>query len=266
MPFKNRLERHEESIQKLTFAYQLEPSFLDALLSRGNVFVDFGNQEAFQKAQADYFLVLRINPRNIDAHINLAYLYQITGLFQKAWDLFTLAIEFEPKLPSLYEGRSIVSLQMSDMSAALKDINQAIDIARTAELYVNRGVIYQFMSDNLNAMRDYQSAILLDPSYGLAYFNSANVYLIHKQYSQALNSLDTAIEKCFMKDDSTLQNRAIVKALIGDSIGAFRDFCEAMRFNKYSAHIYMNRSLLLYKLGNFYLAEKDVNNGNFRNY
>ena len=48
-------------------------------------------------------------------------------------------IEFVPIL----EGRSVVCLQMSDTAAALKDINQAIKFKRSAELHVNRGVIYQ---------------------------------------------------------------------------------------------------------------------------
>lgn len=43
----------------------------------------------------------------------------------------------------IYEGRSIVCLQMSDTTAALKDINHAIKLKRSAEFYVNRGVIYQ---------------------------------------------------------------------------------------------------------------------------
>jgi hypothetical protein len=32
---------------------------------------------------------------------------------------------------------------MSDTTAALKDINHAIKLKRSAEFYVNRGVIYQ---------------------------------------------------------------------------------------------------------------------------
>jgi hypothetical protein len=44
---------------------------------------------------------------------------------------------------SIYEGRSVVCLQMSNTDAALKDINQALSLKKSAELYVNRGVIYQ---------------------------------------------------------------------------------------------------------------------------
>jgi tetratricopeptide (TPR) repeat protein len=163
----------------------------------------------------------------------------------------------------LYEGRAVVCLQMSDTSAALKDINKALSIKKTAELFVNRGVIYQFMADNINAMRDYQSAILLDPNYGLAYYNSANVYLLHKQFEQAVKNFDIAIEKCDLKDECTYQNRAIAKAFIGDTTGAFRDLCEALKYGKYSAHIYMNRALLLFSKENFSLAEKDLTTGKF---
>ena len=66
-----------------------------------------------------------------------------------------------------------------------------------------------------------------------------------------------------MKDESTYQNRAIAKAFLNDSSGAFRDLCEALKYDQYSAHIYMNRGLLLYKMENYKLAEKDLSTGYF---
>ena len=119
------------------------------------------------------------------------------------------------------------------------------------------------MAENVNAMRDYQAAILVDSNYGLAYYNSANILLIHRQYSQAIQMLNLSIDKCNMKDESTYQNRAIAKAFLNDSSGAFRDLCEALKYDQYSAHIYMNRGLLLYKMENYKLAEKDLSTGYF---
>ena len=121
------------------------------------------------------------------------------------------------------------------------------------------------MADNINAMRDYQSAILLDPNYALAYYNSANVLLLHHQFEQALQQYSNAIDKCGMRDECTYQNRAIARALCDDSAGAFRDFTEALNYCKYSAHIYMNRGLLLFKLEKYDLAEKDFTSGNIAN-
>lgn len=117
------------------------------------------------------------------------------------------------------------------------------------------------MADNVNAMRDYQSALLMDPGFGLAYYNSANVLLLHKQFGQALKNLDMAIDKCEMKDESTYQNRALAKALLGDISGAFRDLCEAIKYGKYTSHLFMNRAILLFKMENYTLANKDFSTG-----
>jgi Tfp pilus assembly protein PilF len=65
---------------------------MDALISRGNVYVDYGHQEGFHKAQRDYEHVLLREANNVDAHINLAYLYQISGKFMRAWNQFTTAL------------------------------------------------------------------------------------------------------------------------------------------------------------------------------
>ena len=163
-----------------------------------------------------------------------------------------------------YEGRAVIFLQMSDMDAALKDMNKAIKLAPTSELFVNRGVIYQFMGDNINAMRDYQSAILMNPKYPFAYYNSANILLQHKQYDQALKNYDEAIEKCNLKDETTYQNRAIVKALLNRNSEALDDFTKALKYNKYSTHILMNRALLLFRLKYYKDAEIDLTKGIFR--
>ena len=43
---------------------------------------------------------------------------------------------------------------------------------------------FQFMGDKVNAMRDYQKAVLIDTTYSLAYFNAANVYFHSRQFKQ----------------------------------------------------------------------------------
>lgn len=60
-----------------------------------------------------------------------------------------------------------------------------LQINSTAEFLTNRGVIHEFMGQQQSAMADYQAAISLNPSYSLAYFNAGNIYLHHRQFSQA---------------------------------------------------------------------------------
>ncbi len=90
-----RLGRYNEAIEKLTETYSKNHNFHDALLSRGNTYVDFGTPESFLKAQKDYELAIVKNSKNLDAHVNLAYLFQMTGKFMKAWQQFTYAIQIK---------------------------------------------------------------------------------------------------------------------------------------------------------------------------
>ena len=66
------------------------------------------------------------------------------------------------------------------------------------------------MGDRVNAMRDYQEAIKLDPTYSLSYFNAANVYFDMRQFKQAQAYYSAALQ-FNAKDESAFVNRAITK-------------------------------------------------------
>ena len=93
-----RLEEYSKAIEKLTETYHINPNLQEALISRGNVYVDLGKEEAFAKAQRDYELVLLREEANVDAQINMAYLYQMTGRFKRAWDQFSTAMKIKSSM------------------------------------------------------------------------------------------------------------------------------------------------------------------------
>lgn len=62
----------------------------------------------------------------------------------------------------------------------------ALQLNTTAEFLTNRGVIQEFMGQRQNAMKDYQAAISLNPTYSLAYFNAGNIYFHHRQFAQVI--------------------------------------------------------------------------------
>lgn len=68
----------------------------------------------------------------------------------------------------------------------LNTLTTTLQINTTAEFLTNRGVTYEFMGLQQNAMKDYQAAISLNPTYSLAYYNAGNVYFRHRQYSQVI--------------------------------------------------------------------------------
>ncbi|XP_078263288.1 uncharacterized protein ttc6 isoform X2 [Rhinoraja longicauda] len=252
----HKLHYLEEAVNCFTQAVHLDPFFADAYNGRGNVYMDSGQPAGIKQAQKDFVRALHLNPRCAKARINLGYNLQVLGAFQKAWYHFTITADIDPNFQDAYEGRAIVSLQMNNTLGALHDINAALEIAKSAKLFTNRGVINQFMGDLPDAMRDYQRAIVLDPNYSLAYFNKANLYLYNSQFQQAHNHYTKAID-LQPRDESALLNRAICCVMLKLVKEALEDFEEAIKLSPYSAHIYFNRANLFATLKQYQDAEKD---------
>ncbi|XP_071949677.1 uncharacterized protein [Antedon mediterranea] len=252
----HKLNELEEAVLVYTEALQIDPFFLDAYIGRGNALMDFHHEIAMKMSRHDYEQALHLNPLCLPARVNLAYTLQMTGKFQQAWEQFTACLKVNPNYKPALEGRSVICLQMMDTFAALLDLNAALKIAGTAELYTNRGVVHLFMDDRVNAMKDFKAAIKKDPTYSLAYFNSANIFFQNRQFSQALEYYNKTLHYN-EKDEAAMLNRAITRVLLRDFRGAVEDFYQAQNLSPYSAHVYFNRGNLYTMLHKYELAEKD---------
>ncbi|XP_059155839.1 uncharacterized protein LOC131940934 [Physella acuta] len=252
----HKLRRLKEAVSTFTKCLQLKPFFLDGLIARGNVFMDYGHDVGLEMARRDYQRVLRLDPLCLPARINLAYTAQVSGKLMQAWKHFTAVIDLRPGYKPALEGRAIVNLQMSNTFGAFQDINTSVNYGPTAELLTNRGVVQQFMGDSVLAMQDYQRAIKLDPTFSLAYFNAGNVYFHTRHFKQALDYYTKAI-KYNPNDESAFLNCAITKVLLHDTKGALEDFEAAAKLSPYSAHIYFNRANLYASMQQYEMAEID---------
>ncbi|XP_069772876.1 uncharacterized protein ttc6 isoform X2 [Narcine bancroftii] len=251
----HKLRHLNEAVNCFNHAVKLDPFFADAYNGRGNVYMDSSHPNGIKQAQKDFVQALHLNPKCVKARLNLGYNLQVQGKFQRAWNHFTIATDIDPKFQDGFEGRAVISLQMDNTSGALQDINAALKIHKSAKLLTNRGVISQFMGDLTNAMRDYQRATVLDPSYALAYFNAANLYLYNSQFQQAHDYYTKAID--LQPDESALLNRAICRVMLRHVKEALEDFKEAIKLSPYSAYIYFNRANLYATLKQYKNAEKD---------
>uniref|UniRef100_A0A8C3YDX3 Tetratricopeptide repeat domain 6 n=1 Tax=Catagonus wagneri TaxID=51154 RepID=A0A8C3YDX3_9CETA len=253
----HRNKEFEEAVDFFTWALKIDPCFLDAYTGRGNSYMEYGHAEAIKQAQKDFLKALHVNPMYAKARICLGYNLQAQGKFQKAWNHFTIVIEVDPKSYLAYEGRAVVCLQMGDYFAAIQDINAAIKINTTAEFLTNRGVIYEFMGQQQNAMRDYQAAISLNPVYSLAYFNAGNIYFHHRQFSQASDYFSKAL-KFDPKNECATMNRAIANTVLKKYEEAKEDFAYVVESCPFWAAAYFNRAYLHCCLKQYKLAEKDL--------
>ncbi|XP_028413242.1 uncharacterized protein LOC114536089 isoform X2 [Dendronephthya gigantea] len=252
----HKLNRLQDSVKSYTEALRCDPFFKEAYIGRGNTLMDYGHNVATRYARFDYLKALHIDPLCLPARVNLAYNLQVEGKFQKAWDQFTAALNIDKNFQAALEGRAIVNLQMANTFAAFVDMNDCLKISKTAELLTNRGVVQQFMGDTVNAMRDYQAAIRLEPCYSLAYYNAANLYFKQRQFQQALSYYEKA-SSWNPQDESAVLNAAITKVLLKQFDSALCDFQKAIELSPYSAHIFLNRGNLYASLGRYEQAEND---------
>uniref|UniRef100_A0A8D0Y7X4 Tetratricopeptide repeat domain 6 n=1 Tax=Sus scrofa TaxID=9823 RepID=A0A8D0Y7X4_PIG len=253
----HRNKEFEEAVNFFTRALKIDPCFPDAYIGRGNSYMEYGHEEATKQAQKDFLKALHVNPMYTKARICLGYNLQAQGKFQKAWNHFTIAIQVDPKNYLAYEGRAVVCLQMGDYFAAIQDINAAIKINTTAEFLTNRGVIHEFMGQQQNAMRDYQAAISLNPTYSLAYFNAGNIYFHHRQFSQASDYFSKAL-KFDPENECATMNRAIANTVLKKYEEAKEDFAHVVESCPFWAAVYFNRAYFYCCLKQYELAEEDL--------
>ncbi|XP_054988059.1 tetratricopeptide repeat protein 6 [Sorex araneus] len=251
-----RIKEFEEAVHFFSHALSLDIHFLDAYIGRGNSYVEYGDDKATKQAQKDFIRALHFCPSYLRARICFAYNLQAQGKFQKAWNHFTIAIDSDPKSYKAYEGRAVVCLQMGDYFAAIQDINIAVKINTTAEFLTNRGVIHEFMGQQQNAMKDYQAALSLNPTYSLAYFNAGNIYFHHRQFSQARDYFSKAL-KFDPENECAALNRAITNTLLKKYEEAKEDFRHIAEICPFWSAVYFNRAHYYCCLKQFELAEED---------
>ena len=75
--------------------------------------------------------------------------------------------------------------------------------------YVNRGILYGAMEDYQKALKDYRTAVELEPATGEVYVNLGNLYLLSRKYDVAIQQYTTAIELTLTKNHIAHFNRAM---------------------------------------------------------
>lgn len=110
---------------------------------------------------------------------------------------------------------STLAIQLSSASKEdIQECNQAILHGRLTRkdllaTYVNRGILYGAMEDYQKALKDYRTAIDLEPETGEVFVNLGNLYLLSKKYDVAIRQYTTAIELTLTKNHIAHFNRAM---------------------------------------------------------
>lgn len=191
---QGQLSRFDEAIESYSFALNVAPYHVPALLGRASAYLETGrlelarvdyslvldvekeNEEAllmrayiykvqrqYKFARADYDHLLQLHADHFNARLGLALLMQAEGdrdqAVQQLDILITEASGNVAQSTLLYRARAEVEWESEHYDAALMDINQSIQIDNSqADAYLLRGQIYLALGKKLLAKRDFNQA------------------------------------------------------------------------------------------------------------
>lgn len=117
--------------------------------------------------------------------------YHKGGKLREAIDVYTEAVEKDPKSAEAYNWRGMAYEDLGDLNKALADFNKAVEISPNyADAYNNRGEVYRKQNKVPEAMSDYSRAATLEKTFAEPHYNMAVILEAQKKNDQALREYE----------------------------------------------------------------------------
>lgn len=246
-----------------------KPGQTDALLSRAVLRYKLGQ---YLLAREDFILLLTLPPGETNKIIfrqdaggtdkiftqqgsNHAEIFNYLGLietklknYKQAFVYLDSALKLEPREPQYYVNRGIIKEHVFDTAGAIADYQRALLIDPTDGLAIhNMAVIKRSRGEQNASEKLLDDAILQSPSLPYPYAARAYYRLNHKNFKGALEDYDQVLQLDKTDAESWLY-RGMVKEKLKDDDGAFVDYTEAIALKNDYARAWLTRGNLLNKL------------------
>lgn len=223
---------YDRAIKDFDQAISLAPLSVNQYSGRGVAYAAKGN---FDQAIANYDEAIRLND-NKYAYANRGWAYINKGDQDRALIDFNRAVTLDPKLLDAHTGLAYIynTREMYDLAHA--ESERAIQInPKTAYPYVLRGMAYKGKREHDKALADFNHAIEIDPKAYNAYFNRSLLYIVTQQFQKSADDV-SALMRLRPDIADHYQWRGSVISLMKDGKNnneildrAIVDFSEAIR-------------------------------------
>ncbi len=123
-------------------------------------------------ARAELLKALELDPKNVDALMNLGAISMTQGVLTEAHEAFDKALAIDPSHPNAWAGRAAVRLGEGDPEGAVADFSRAIDLEPDQPAYwMNRAEARKRKNDLKGAEEDATKAVELDPDCATAWLS-----------------------------------------------------------------------------------------------
>jgi len=172
--------------------------------------------------------------------------------------LWSYELKRYPDNKTAYISRANAYAFSGSYMEALKDLDRVITLNPDfAGAYNNRGKTYYALENNQQAIKDFSKAIELNPEDAKAYNNRGIAYSTVENYKQAIKDFSKSIG-LNPEDAKVYYYRGKAYADLGDSQRAINDLDKAIKYDPNFSAAYNNRANAYVKLGDYQKAQKDL--------
>jgi tetratricopeptide (TPR) repeat protein len=228
--------KYQEAVDELTRAVDAEPGHLAARTSLGVALHRLGEDD---RALSCYEAVLKIDPKDAEAHFFRANILHGRGNVREAISEYTTAIGLKPELIRAHE-EPVPRDRLTDYSDVpagmyqiarhafrILELDQSLaSNPRQSNLFKERASAYSRLGNDEQAIADYDSCLAIQPD-----------------------------------DAGALHARGLAYERMGQSDRALRDYQQATSTNPQLADVYINRGVALGKAGQYRQSIESLTEG-----
>lgn len=140
------------------------------------------------EAVAEQKEALRVDPRAVQAHINLISLYGRLGQYDKAVEHYRAARDLDPNQADIYYNYGVLVLRQRKLQDAESAFQHALQINPFyPEAHNNLGSLYEQQGRLNDALQQFAEAIENRPNYRVAHFHMGRIMANQEKYTEAID-------------------------------------------------------------------------------
>jgi tetratricopeptide (TPR) repeat protein len=183
-----------EAIEAFRQAIALDPDFVEAHFSLGVLLARQGRQN-YSATMREFLEVLRLNPRDVDARINISNLLEQEGDLNGSVAEMRRAIEMAPFNPELYLMLGNKQNQARTYGDAAESFRKALASGRPLpRAHYGLGLALKYLRRPEEATREFETVLRLNPGDPYAHFELGSVLSQQEQFEAAIEHLQKAAE------------------------------------------------------------------------